>query len=317
MSQEEVTTEEVQQELPLESEETPTEEVVETPETGTEEVPEEPQYTPNYGFTSMDKEYEFDEFVRDAIKDEETEKKVRELYEKAYGLDHVKGKFEKASQEITGLREYETKYNNIDQSLKNLSRHVQNGDFDTFFNSLNIPEENIYAWVQKKIQEADLPEEHRTELERARESQKRAMLLEQENQRYAQQIEQQEVQARTFELEQSLTRPEIMTFATEYDARAGQAGAFKAEVIRQGQLEYHTSGYDIPVSEAIKRTMDHYGKFVQVQEQGQQAQPTTPQPAAQPAQQKPIIPNVEGKASSPIKQGPRSLEELRQLANSM
>ena len=48
----------------------------------------------------MDKEHEVPEFLRGVVKDAATEKQVRELVEKAIGLDYVKPKLEQTRQQL-------------------------------------------------------------------------------------------------------------------------------------------------------------------------------------------------------------------------
>jgi hypothetical protein len=77
-------------------------------EGGGDSIP--PVYTPNTKFKVMDKEHEFDAWLAPHIKDAETEKKAKELYEKAYGLDYVKPKYEASQKE---LEQYKTTYNSL------------------------------------------------------------------------------------------------------------------------------------------------------------------------------------------------------------
>lgn len=313
-----MTTEEiVTQELP----EVPVTETAETPETAapettteptTDATTEAPAYTPNYGFKVLDQEHEFIEELRPAITTPELEAKVRELHEKAYGLDSVKSKYERIRTERDQLNGVAQKYGDIDAGLKELNHYVQNGDYDSYFDALKIPKEAIFGWVQKKIQETELPDDQRYQLEEARKTSQKAYDLERQNQYYEQAFQDQRVQTRTFELDTVLTRPQISQFAQEYDARAGTPGAFREQVVLKGQNEYYSSGRDLSAEEAAKSVMDYMGKFIQPSQAAQApgAQAVAPTP-------KPIIPNIGGRSASPVKKIPKSLDDLRAIEASM
>src|SRR5688500_2643210 len=52
--------------------------------------PAAPAYTPDFKVKIKGKEFEIDEMFRGLIKDADSEKKVKEFFEKAYGIDFVK-----------------------------------------------------------------------------------------------------------------------------------------------------------------------------------------------------------------------------------
>src|SRR5688572_23823320 len=48
------------------------------------------QYTPNFKFKVLDKEHEIEERFRKLIKDADSEKMIRELHEKSFGIEAIK-----------------------------------------------------------------------------------------------------------------------------------------------------------------------------------------------------------------------------------
>jgi hypothetical protein len=270
------------------------------------QAPQAPSYQPNWKFRVAQKEYEIDEFLRGAIKDADTEKKVKELYEKAYGLDLVKPRF----------HETREKYQTLESSVKAVMS-AKDKDLDKFFKLVDLPEEKLLKYVWDKLQYQQLPDEQRQLIEAQRTERERAETLEQKYQQAQEFIAQQAVQARTVELRSVLTRPEIQSVASAFDARVGQPGAFEAEVVARGKLAYYTTGKDIPAEQAVQEVLSILGHQ---QAQAPQAQATPAQPQQQQAPQvrekPPVIPAVSGRTTSPAFKAPESIEDLKRLARS-
>jgi hypothetical protein len=241
--------------------------------------------------------------LRGAIKDAETEKKVKELYEKAYGLDLVKPRF----------HETREKYQTLESSVKAVMT-AKEKDLDKFFKLVDLPEEKLLKYVWDKLQYQQLPDDQRQLIERERTAREQAEALEQKYQQAQEMLAHQTVQARTVELRSVLSRPEITTVAQAFDARVGQPGAFEAEVIKRGQLAYYTTGQDIPADQAVQEVLSILGH----QAQAPQAQATPAQPPQQQAPQArekpPVIPAVSGRTTSPAFKAPESIEDLKRLA---
>lgn len=280
--------------------------------------PETPApYTPNYKFKVIDKEHEFDQFLHGAIKDVETEKKVRELYEKAYGLDIVKPKFQETREKLKGisseLQEYQT-------AVQNLREHYTRGDLDSFFAQMNIPQEKILQWVLDKAQYSELPPEQKRILDEKKNAEQRAYSLEKEKGQYEQQMMQQAVEAKSYQLQVELERPDIASFAATFEAKVGKPGAFREEVIKWGEAAWNASQGKVNLTpgQAVQEVLAHYKHFLQTA-------PEQPAPVVQPqavptptVEPKPkTLPNVNGRATSPMKSKPKSLDELRQKYKEM
>lgn len=272
-----------------------------------------PQYTPNYKFKfrspldpSRQEEREFDEWARPLIKDADTEKRFREIYEKACGLDYVKPNYMKMRENLDTLKKEHTE---ITQSLQRLGSFLHEGDYDSFFKTLEIPDEKIFQYVLDKLNYQQLPPEQRQAHDQASTLKQRAYELELQNQQLQQAYQQTQVQARTASLDSALDRPDVKTVAEAFDARVGKPGAFRDEVILRGQLAWQTRGVDLTPEQAVKEVLALAG--------GSVAPAQSPQPQAQAQQRPPVIPNISGKGSSPARRAPRSIEDLKKLANEL
>jgi hypothetical protein len=289
------------------------------------------QYTPNLKFKVLDKEHEIDKMFHGIIKDAETEKKIRELHEKAFGLDSVKLDRQSLKQKIdTHYAPLEKEYQGTIKALGMFDKMIEQKDYDNFFATLQIPEQEILKWAVQKAKLMSLPPEEQQAYNQTVQQRNRLYSLEQQAADTQEQNFSMQVQARAAQLDQELSKPEVLSVAEAYDAKAGKPGAFKAEVINRGKF-YAFQGKDISVEEAVKEVAGMFAPFITTaaapvtpQNEQQQAQVnsagngagTAPQAQA-PAQKPPVIPNVAGQGTSPAKKVVRSLDDIRALSKQM
>lgn len=282
-----------------------------------------PTYKPNYKYTVSKEEKEIPEFFKGLIKDEASEKMVRDYIERAEGLAPVKARLQDT---FTELKETKQKYHTIQEGLADIGEIVRKEDYGTFFETLKIPREKIYAWVLKQAEYEQLPPERKREIDAAQAAQLRLDETAQENQSWQSQLAEQANRTRTLELSIALGAPEISSFATAFDERAGKAGSFKMEVQKLGKHVWDTENVDLPADEAAKRVMQHYSRFITVGTTPSAISPagaasvekivtptaTTPAPLVK--REVPVIPNIAGGTTSPTKSAPKSMEDLNKLA---
>lgn len=272
-------------------------------------------YTPNYKFTHLGKEMELDEWARPLITNAEVEKKLKEIYQKAHGVDHFRSGFDKERSAHGETKKVAEKFYAIDKDLKTLGGYLAKEDYDSFFKNINIPNEKIFQWVQKKLQEMGLPPEQQAALKAQQMERERLYHLEQQTQEMQTVMQQQQVQARTYELRSSMSKPEVQQFASRYDSVKGQPGAFEQAVIKYGAFVNRMNGTDLSAEEAIQGVMSEYGSFLSQQPQAaMMQQPASPQGQSTPP---PVIPHVAGKGVSPVKAKPRTLDDLRELSRNL
>lgn len=312
------------QETPKAPEPTPTP----APQPAAASTPTSPEspYSPNYKFSVRNKEHEFDPFIRDAIKDPDSEKKVRELYEKAYGLDTVKPKvaeilkafdapnLEVATKKVTDLVQEAQSYRT---SVEELKEHFKRGDMDSFFATLGVPEEKILQWVINKAQYSELPPEQRKILDEKKAAEQKAYALEKQQGEFQQQYYEQVVSAKNYALQVTLERQDVKSIADAFDTRAGRPGAFREAVIDAGELAWVRSNgkIDLTPEQAVQQVLAYWGNPAQ-----QSSPPIIPVQQEMPVQQpqpapRKTLPNVASKQSSSVaRSSPRSIEDLKKLA---
>jgi hypothetical protein len=270
----------------------------------TEVVSQEAAWNPNFKFKVKDKEMEFDDFVRGSIKDKTQEGKLRELYEKAYGLDEVKASRNNFEQKF---KESDTKYNQIAQSLGVLGQHVQNKDYGDFFSSLNIPKQDIIEYVINELRFQELPQEQRQVIEQQRELTRNYDFVHQQNQAMYQQMQSMVTQQARNELSVELQKPEVTGVAQMFDARIGKPGAFEQEVIRRGQYYEQVHQQSPTASQLVQEVLSMVG-------QPQAAQVNQQAAIVQKQADKPVIPTFAGGSQkSPTQKMPSSISDLKKM----
>jgi hypothetical protein len=282
-----------------------------------------PEFKPNYKLKVLDKEHEIPKEFQSLIKDSASEKQVREIFEKAYGLDSVKPKYQDLK---TKYAETAQKYEGVTHALSDLrntyNSAVQEGNFlklDKFFEKLEIPEEVILKYALAKVELNEMAPEQKALMEGK-------LKVERQNEEFSQNLSrtqelmaEQAVQMKMFQFESSLARPDVRSFSENFDRSFAKPGAFKEEVRKAGELAWYTEKVDLTPDQAIERVMGRYGNLVKPV-----ATPATEGTAELPIgepQKKVVvkphtqtIPNISGKGTSPLKTKPKSIQDLKELA---
>jgi len=267
------------------------------------------EYAPNFKFNIKDQEYEMDEWVRGMVKDKDTEDKFRDVFTKAYALDGIKESREKLQNEYEGVNK---NYSEINQSLDILRDHVGNKDFDSFFKALNIPKEWVQQWMHQDLQRGQLPAEQQAQYDARLNAVREATELRRTNNELTQQHEAFQRQAQETELQTALQEPTVNQVMQNYDRKIGQVGAFREKVVAYAIGQYHATGRDLTAKEAINEIMS----FTNVHQAGVGQTPQAQSQVVAP-QNKPVIPNIQGRSSSPVKKAPKSIEELKAQVKQM
>lgn len=268
-----------------------------------------PIYSPNYKFKVMDKEHEIDEWLRPVIKNADIEKKVKDLYEKAYGLDSIKPKHQSIKEE---LEQTKAKVAETDKALDILGKYVAENDFDSFFEGLNIPKNKILEYALELVRREQMTPEQKTQWEASKQAREAARYYEAQNAQLMQSQQQFAVQQRTFELDMALNSPEAKVVADAYNAGMGTPEAFKDYCIQIGQA-FAARGQDIPATQAVSEAIRHL-KAINPSLGG--AQVTHAAQVVQPSQ-KPVIPNIQGRGTSAVKPAVKSLDDLKKRAKEL
>lgn len=269
-------------------------------------TPEVPKYVPNHKFKVLDKEYEFEDWLKGAIKTPEDEKKAREFHEKAYGLDSVKQDRQTLKTENTELKSQASQFNT---AVNTVNGYIAQKDYDSLFEALNVPKVEVLKYALELVKREQNPEQANA-FEAQRQANLRAQRAEYENGQLQESHRALTVERREFELSRVLSRPDIATVAQAYEAGTGTPGAFKGYVIQIGQA-YAAQGQDIPAEQAVLEAVKHLRAVnpalgVTATAAVEQTNPQVVQP-----QSKPVIPNIQGRGTSPVKSTFKSLDELK------
>lgn len=252
-----------------------------------------------------------DEFVRQAIKDKDSEAKLRSIYEKAYGLDVIKPRYQEVREKYQTV---EKDHKTLTENIKMLDGYLTQGNYDDFFKTLQIPEQQIYKYVLDKLNYQDLPADQKQLRDQFQQTRQQATMAERANQQLAEQFQQASTQLRSLELDSSLSRPDIKSIVDAYDTRKGTPGSFRNRVIMEATSVYRGTGKDLTPEEAVRQTIE----LLDLQSAQQQQVNQEPVAAQQQAQVKPpVIPNIAGKSSSPAKKVIKNLSDLRKRAQEL
>jgi hypothetical protein len=307
---------------------------------GTQAQTDAPKYEPNYKVKVLDKEHEIPEAFRGLIKDAESEKQVREVFEKALGLEPVKQQRDQFKNQVKQFQtEVMPELQSYRSQISEARDAYQKGDMHGFFKKLNVAPEKVLQYALDLVQYQEMNPEQRRAIDTAREAQERAQELEKQNQELSSQFMTQAQQAKALELDTALARAEIKSISESYDQRPGrnpEDPSFRDIVIDYAEWIWDkTQGKTVlSADQAIQEVIRRYGLAgltaantpaqatmpVATQSPGHQpAQPqvTPPQPKAAAQPQVPVIPNVSGRSTSPTKAKPKSLEDLRKLREQM
>lgn len=270
-------------------------------ETTNEEIP---SYEPTFKFRVRDDEHEMEEWVKDFIKDEDTEKKFQDLFTRGHGLELIKGERD----------EYKGKYTDLESAVEQVAQLAQRGEIEQFITQLGLPKKAFIDYAIKELQFQELPPEQQQQINAQRQREQQFQQTQIQAQTYEQQWQEAQVQMRRMELNNTLMQPQYAEAARVYDESVGTPGAFNNLVQERGYYHSQMYGKDISVEEAIQDAMRigrvsgtaplQTGNGV-----GTQANPVQNQAS------KPVIPKMKAGGASPIKKTITSVDDLRKYAS--
>lgn len=281
-----------------------------TPQGAAPVVPAAPAYQPNYKYKFAGQEREIDEDLRASIKDEATEKKLKDLYQKALGFDDAKPKWDEKVK--TQYEPTMQKFQELDKDVKRIMGYRNNGDFDSFFTELKMPYEAIKNWVISQEELAANPQQ-KALYDQAFQERRARENMEMQYQEQQGQMQEVQMRERQFELNLVMAKPEVAGVAQKLEAMMGE-GAFDQLVVDEGTRAWTLYNRDISAQDAVNLVMQRFGKVASGSQQviPPQAAPQTPQqPTAGMPGKPPVIPNIQGKGTSPVKRVPKSLDEIK------
>lgn len=279
-----------------------------------------PIYQPNFKFKSFGKEQEIDPLFRGLIKDKDSEEKIRKLHEKAYAMEPFQNESKKYKTEFDA---YKSKTEPDIRAMGHFNNLLAKKDWDNFFGGLKVPEEEIFNWVQKRLELRSMAPEQRAEFEKQTQVRQQNYAYENQISQSQKQYQQLATETRTMQLDNTLARADVLSQAEQIDRVYGEPGAFRNLVIEEAMNHFNRTGEDLSAAQAVQMAVQKYSRFMS-QQQNQGAMGQQPQMGMQGGGQQitstanaPVIPHVGGSARSPIKKSPRSIEDLKQMAKNL
>lgn len=268
-------------------------------------------------------EKRFDDFVLPFIKDAETEKKFRELYERAYGLDFVKADREHYQGELRNLKQQMEQHRPTLDAVERIVHFRDQGQMLPMFQLLGIEPQKVFQWA---YQYAQMSPEARQAQDMANTNAMNAYDATSQATSAQQQAFQQAAEFKGREYDMIMRYDtSVSAAASDFDQQHGP-GAFFEQVKRTGLYHWNVNKRDIPVSEAVDEVMKLIGRARgqsvsaadahspgQMQQNpaaAQVAQPQAPTP-------KPVIPSVKGSGATPVKKAVTSIADMRRLAREL
>lgn len=287
-------------------------------------------FTPNAKIKVMDKEHEIPKEFQALMKDKESEKSVRELFEKAHGLPIVKARLEQERAEKADVAKerdsYKTAINGAAEIYNNV---VKTNDFlklDAFWKKIGVDKNVVMQYALAQAKYSEMQPNERAVIDSRIQAEQQAEELRQQNNGQLSETQQLKAQMKSFMLDTRLASPEISALTQSFDTQVGRPGAFADEVIREGRLAWSTEQKDLTPDEAIQAVIKRYNIKATAPASATENAPaaTAAAPVTTPVVPKPApgtkvivqrtantMPNLQGNSASPLKAKPKSVDDLR------
>ena len=289
------------------------------------EAGEPPAFTPDYKFKVRDQEMEMDEWVKPLVKDEETFKKMQDLYTRGHGLEIAKQERDQYKQQFTDLEASVNHVASISQKYyqdPTNPQHAANVARE-FITALGLPPQMFLQYAIDEVKYRNLPADQKAQIDMQRQAEIERAQLQMQNQQLQEQQRSTESQHYEQMLDYKLADPNIGSVISEYETRVGKPGAFRELVIQRGifhsQMNNQIITPDQAVNEVVQMlgitpggTQTQTGGHAGTQQNLSQQQNVQPAPQQTAQSQKPVLPNISGQGTaSPVKRTYNSLEQIR------
>lgn len=250
--------------------------------------------------------------MRAAIKNEEAEKHLRKVFEKAYGMDDIKTRLDSTKERF---QQVESSYTAVMSQITEAQQAYRKGDLDTFFDVVKVSPEKVLQWAVEKARLSQMPPEQQRAYEDKRSAEKRAYDLEKQTRSMNEQGMQGQLQLMNQMLDMVLERPEVNAAAQVFDTRKGKEGSFRALVAQVGAWESQQTGKDLSPLEAVQKAIELIGGNAPAQQPGVAPLTAPATPATEPTNSKKTMPNLANAGAktntSPAKAKYKSIDDLK------
>jgi len=231
-----------------------------------------PDYEPNYSYKVQDVESVFDDRFKAVIKTKEDEDFVRDMYQRAEGLKHVKDRADKAKGDYTALeKEYnaakmehdrvKSEHEKIVAEINHVGELGKKGDVLGALRELGFDNEAILKAAGILVGDDAVQKDYDQKSKHIQAELKyNKQLSEQQKYRETQEQRNKELYHKNAELmlDMALTNQDVQSFSEKFSGHESVKGmSFRDAVIRQGQMEeYNNTFIDIPTT--IRNTMNNF-----------------------------------------------------------
>jgi hypothetical protein len=278
---------------------------------GTPAAPVIPQWTLNPKFEVRRKEHEIPEFLRGAITNPEHEKSVKDILQKALGLDFAKEAIAKFEGENKGYAEKLSKYEPVMSRVNEITGFIKEGNagnpeaLERAFRDMGVSDDALLKYYQYRVQLNQMDP-------RAREAIEKRSTVERENEELRQKLQHFESTSEETQRNASLERIDRELASPAYQAaiqafeKNNEGQSFRDFVIvTGGMLERRAkaSGGAMPtINDAVNAAVRMIGGAAP---QG----PSTPTPPKI-NEKPPVIPNVPSGEATPVAPAFTSIEDV-------
>ena len=260
-------------------------------------APEAPAWAPDYTYEFDGKKREIDPLFRGIIKDEESQKKVRDYIQRAEALPKYRDK----------VQNYEKDWKPVVDQVSQLQKYFEKGDHDQVFKALGYNDEMIFKYVKAKLDQAQMPEDQRQLIEAKKMAELEKERFMEENNSYREQASQELARVTEIEMDIELAKPQYATLQAAYDKAYG-SGSFKNLVIDRGAYVVTQQGQHVRPGQLLTMVAKEFAPFLS-QNTDSVSEPQQPQ-----QQVKKVIPNVGKGSGSPARQAITSIADLKKRA---
>lgn len=273
-----------------------------------------PAFTPNFKVKAYGKEFEIPEKFRSMMTDADSEKEIRDIFEKAYAVEAYKPKQEQMRQKVEHYeKEVIPAYQQQDKIINECIHYLKNNDFESYFETLGIDVGRVMRWMDQRLsftpEQLALYNQNRALQKNVYQQGLENSLLKNSQEQTQEATQQAQTEHHLNELGFMLEKPEYSQTLKEYDAKNGE-GSLRMLVLKHGAYAAQVEGRNLSKEEAIKEVIERLSPVTVTQPHSPQAKTVTPK-------DKPVLPAVKPRPVSPAVKQPNSIADIRKKAEAM
>lgn len=264
-----------------------------------------PAFTPDFSYKFKGEVREIPELYRGLIKDEETQKSVRDMIERAEAMEFHKGKtqeLEATLEEALPMAQTLQQFQGAFESARTPEDHLN------LLNTIGYDNEMLKNVVRQILQVEQLPEEHRQLIEKNKAAALEKNQYMTQNQKLEAQYNEALTRITKSEIGIELGKAEHQSLIGAYEKAQGE-GSFERLFLERGAYYTDLNGGNlVPPAEVMSRIAKEFAPFLTAQPAQGTAAPTQ---SAQVVTKPKTMPVVGSGNGSPAKTAINSLDDLK------